>query len=254
MAVKEIIYLTDNSLDPTIAKLCRRLLLREAQGIPIISVSQEPLDFPNNICLGKIGKCWTSLYKQLYAGLDKATAPYISIAEHDCLYTHEHLEWTPPRDDTFFYNYNCWLVQWGGNHPELNGMYSYWPKRTALSQLVCNRELLKSFVKERLDLLTTGASMDKEFFATGEFGVINKRTIHKAQRIANSGSSQHLESLLKKYLGKSKAGTFTTQLPNLDIRHGSNFTGPKRGKKRVYTIDYWGRFSKIMDEEKLWTG
>ena len=147
-----ILYLTDNSLDERIAALCRHVLVREADGLPVVSVSQRPVDLGHNICVGEIGRSWMSLYRQLLAGLEVIQTETVVIAEHDCLYTHEHLSWTPPDPGVFWYNENHWLVNWHGNHPEMEGMYSYWPKRTALSQLVCSPQLLEASTKEVMNL------------------------------------------------------------------------------------------------------
>ena len=248
MDTKTIIYLTDNTLNEKLASLCRKNLLEVAGDIPIVSVSQEPIKLGMNICMGKIGKSWISLYKQLLAGLKAIKTKFISIAEHDCLYTNEHFRWIPPRVDTFYYNMNCWLTQWGGNHPELDGMYSRWhDKRWALSQLVCARDLLKKSVEERLNLLLKGETMDERFLGAGEFGVMTMRMIHKAKRIAKSGQSFQLQRYLKNFLAKQKAEAFKTTLPNLDIRHSTNFTGPKRGKHRCYSVPYWGKFEELIN-------
>jgi hypothetical protein len=68
--MKTLIYLTDNSLAEPIASKCRELLVREAKDIPIVSVSQEPIELGLNVCVGKIGRSWLSLYKQMMAGLE----------------------------------------------------------------------------------------------------------------------------------------------------------------------------------------
>jgi hypothetical protein len=239
---KTIIYLTDNSLDEELAQRVRETLIKEAGEIPIISVSQKPIDLGTNICVGEIGRSWLSLYKQQLAGLKEAKTKYISIAEHDCLYTHEHFAWTPPKDDTFYYNENVWFVQWGGNHPELNGMYStFWTTRMALSQLVCNRELHIKAIEERIYLFEQGA---KGITNAGEPGVCKDLTL--AYKLAKSGSHAHLSGYMEKHLTQFNAETFHTELPNLDIRHGSNFTGPKRGKNRCYELPYWGKFEEII--------
>jgi len=247
--MKTIIYLTDNSLVESIASKCRKILVREAKDIPIISVSQKPVELGKNICVGDIGRNWMSLYKQLLAGCEEVETKYISIAEHDCLYTNEHFNWIPPKDDVFYYNLNCWLVEWGGNHPELNGMYStYWKKRLALSQLVCNRELLIKSIKERLALLDGATRLTREMVGIGEFGVTNERMVRKAQEAARSGKPIQIQRYIKDYLEKYTSDTFKTINPNLDIRHGSNFTGPKRGKNRTYDLPYWGKFKDIINE------
>lgn len=241
-----IIHITDNSLTEEIAALCQRVLVREAREIPIISVSQKPMDFGRNICLGEIGRNWISLYKQLLAGADAAETDWIVVCEHDCLYTYEHLSYQPDDESVFWYNYNCWLVQWGGNHPELNGMYSYWPRRLALSQLICHKDLLRRSVTERLEILEHGGKMDKQFLGCGEPGVVSERALQKAKKAAESGKPIQLQRYLKDYLQKYEHRTFGTVKPNLDIRHGSNFTGPKRGKKRTFTLPYWGEFKEVM--------
>jgi hypothetical protein len=145
-------------------------------------------------------------------------------------------------------------VNWGGNHPELNGMYSMWVNkdhspRLALSQLICDKHLLAASVNERLAILENGGEMDREFLGCGEPGVVSTRALEKARRIANSGESIQLQPYLNDYLKKYENRTFSTVLPNLDIRHGTNFTGPKRGKDRRYELEYWGKFSEIMEQK-----
>jgi len=244
--MRTIIYLTDNSLDAQIAELCRRKLVEAAGEIPIVSVSQGPLDFGYNIDVGRIGRCWLSLYKQLLVGCDAAKHGWVVIAEHDCLYTPEHLNYTPRSNDVFWYNDNRWLVQWGGNHPELNGMYSWWPGGLALSQLVCDSELLYRCIEERIDFLTMGT--DAREFGKGEPGVVPPNVLRKLRKRATSGSSAYLRAFLE-YLTEYESATFKTRLPNLDIRHGTNFTGPKRGAKRRYELPYWGRFEDVISDQ-----
>lgn len=238
-----IIYLTDNSLDEQLANRCRELLIREAKDIPIVSVSQKPIDLGLNVCVGEIGRSWFSLYKQLMTGLEHAQTEYVAIAEHDCIYSHEHLSWTPPTKDKFYYNYNHYLQEWGGNHPELKGLYSRWSRdRNALSQLVCSRELLLNHTKERLYLIEQGLGPARRF---GEAGAVPDK-IRKAAEIAVSGECKFLQPYLEDYLTKYSFAAFDTIVPNIDIRHGKNFTGPRRGKHRTYEIPYWGRFDELI--------
>lgn len=241
-----ILYLTDNSLDPELMGLCQRILLREAGEMPIISVSQKPIQFGKNICVGEIGRSWMSLYKQILAGLDWVKTDNVVICEHDCLYTSEHLNYQPPCSDKFYYNRNHWLTQWGGNHPELNGMYSYWHNRTALSQLVCRAGLLRESTEEVMRLLNMGLKVEKGLHWYGEPGVVSGQ-FRQAFVEASSGRPTQLQRYLKVYVTKYDSVFFETTLPNLDIRHGTNFTGPKRGKRRCYTLPYWGKFADLLE-------
>lgn len=253
MLNKTILYLTDNTLDEKLSKFCFDKLKQNAKEIQIIAVSQKPLNWlydnnpiPINVVIGDIGRSWMSLYKAILAGIEACETPYIGIAEHDCLYSEEHLAWIPPTDDTFYYNHNCWLVQWGGNHPELNGMYSYWPKRFALSQLICHKDLLKKSTEEVMNLLDMGLRVEKGLRWYGEPGLASDT--YKAYIHATSGEPVQLQRYFKNYLTKYKSESFMTEQPNLDIRHGSNFTGPKRGKNRCYELSYWGKFGELIEK------
>jgi len=242
-----ILYLTDNTLEPAIASACRVVLKREAREIPIVSVSQKPIELGLNICVGEIGRNWISLYKQILAGLEVIETGFVVIAEHDCMYSHEHLSWTPPKDDRFYYNHNHWLVQWGGNHPEMNGMYSYWPNRTALSQMIAAKDLIFESTSEVLSLLEMGLQVKRGMRWHGEFGAANEnKDFMKAAEAAESGYPIQLQRYLKNYVTKYVAEPFRTCVSNLDIRHGTNFTGPKRGKNRTFILPYWSSFENIM--------
>lgn len=242
--MKTIIYLTDSLLDEKIANACIKQLKKAAGDNPIISVSQKPLDFGKNICVGEIGRSWLNLYKQQLAGLEAAETEAIAIAEHDVMYTKEHFDWTPPDLNTFYYNDNCWLVQWGGNHPELNGMYSRWSKnRYALSQLICGRDILINSIRERLHLIESGIKIMRKL---GEPGAFNPQAALLAERATN-GKSEYLHVLLQDHLKKFTCKAFNTKNPNLDIRHASNFTGPRRGIQRTYTLEPWGKFDKYIN-------
>ena len=240
-----IIYYTNNVLDEEVFELCRKKLIESADGKPIISVSQKPIELGKNICMGDIGSSWLNLYKQLLKGAESATTKYVATAEHDCLYTKEHFNWRPPTDDVFYYNENVYFVQWKGNHPELEGMYSsYWEERRALSQLICNRNLLIESIKRRLELLDQPISVVKKVFA-GEPGCSMIR-LKKAQELAKSGSSAHLSGYLKDFIEAEKSDIWRNEYPNLDIRHNGNFTGPKRGKNRTYELAPWGKFKDLI--------
>lgn len=245
-----IIFLTDNSLPEPLASRVKEILVKESGGVPIVSVSQKPIDLGLNVCVGEIGRSWLSLYKQMYEGVKEAITPFVCIVEHDCLYSSEHLNWTPHTNDTFYYNHNCWFVQWDSRRPEIRGMYSYWKRRYALSQLICSRELLKKSLEERLGLLNQGYLITKGLRGAGEFGVADQEAIEHplqaAYRRANSGRSVELVQL-DKYLTPQKAEAFMTELPNIDIRHDNNFTGMRRGKNRCYELPYWGRFEKLTE-------
>ena len=235
-----ILYYSDNKISEDI----QRVVLKNLRGMnnPIISVTQKPIDLGTNICVGEIGSSWINLYKQLKIAVEAAQTEYVAMAEHDCLYTQEHYDWKPPRNDTFYYNENIWFVQWGSNHPELDGMYSsYWTDRKALSQLICSKDILLKDIELKLRFLDEEVPIE----TIGEPGYSR---LKMARERAKSGGAS-LSMALKEYadiLDAAKAETFRTRQPNLDIRHKNNFTGPKRGKNRRYSLEPWGDFKTLM--------
>jgi hypothetical protein len=44
-------YLTDNTLAEPLASKVREILVKEAQDIPIVSVSQKPISLGQNVCV-----------------------------------------------------------------------------------------------------------------------------------------------------------------------------------------------------------
>ncbi len=248
---KTLIFTTDNSVNKFIFSFCQKQILKESNGIPIISISQKPIQFGENYCIGEIGRSWLSLYRQLLLGLQYVKTKYIIIAEHDVCYTSEHFDWTPPCDDVFYYNHNCWFVYWNELLPEheLNGKYSIRLHRFALSQLICSRDLLKEALMERSYLLENGYNVVGGLAGVGEPGVEDKRAIGKFKKNDRKWDIRkpHLPGNLKEY----KSASFSTVIPNLDIRHSSNFTGfKKRGEQYCDSLPYWGKFENLINDNK----
>lgn len=243
-----VIYLTDNSLAEPLATRCRELLRQAAGDIPIVSVSHRPVDLGKNICIGEQKRCWMTLYRQMLAGLAAVQTDTIAIAEHDVVYHPSHLRYEPPDAKVFFYNENCWLAQGpGSSHPELLGMFSYWPRRKALSQLVCRGALLQEATEDVMRLLEMGLKVDRGLHWYGEPGCTSEQ-FRKAFVEANSGRPTQLQRYLKDYVQKYESAFFRTAIPNIDIRHATNWTGPKRGKDRRYELPHWGRLSDVLGE------
>jgi len=100
-------------------------------------------------------------------------------------------------------------------------------------------------VEEIMRLLDMGLKVEKGKRWYGEPGVIDGN-LKRAAVEADSGHATQLQRYLKEYVTKYDHQTFISTYPSLDIRHSSNFTGPKRGKKRTYELAPWGRFEDVM--------
>lgn len=243
---KTILYLTDNRLDMFLAKRCRELLLKASCGLPIVSVSQKPIPFGENICVGEIGRSGLSMDTQTLEGLLRIKTKWVAFAEHDCIYSSEHFAWTPPDDENFFYNDNAWLCQYRNpKYPEWDGMFSYIKKRRVQSQLVCATDLLLSATQEKIGILGDPAWVKRNGGrAIGEPGAADPvRTL----RLAKYKSLRSVRVSLKRYITEHSARDFRTVVPNIDIRHGENFTGPRRGKMRRFELEPWGTLAAVLN-------
>jgi hypothetical protein len=216
------------------------------------------MDFGHNVCLGDIGRSHHSLFKQTLVGAETAETKHMALAEHDCLYTAEHFNWIPPDDEFFYYNVHHWFVQWGG---KLSGMYSYF-RRKPMSMLICNRELYIRAIKEKLAMIEDGYEIRKGQLGACEPGVCeNDVAFVKVQNPEEcepgvcDDRAAFIEKKLRltqhKDVGKEtfRARSFKTEFPNIDIRHGKNFSGNRRGRQRCYSIPYWGDFRVVMERQ-----
>ena len=253
MAEKTIVYLTDSQLDPWLADRCRELLLEAANGIPIVSVSQQPLDFGLNVCVGDIGRSGPSLETQIFEGLKRVETRWVAIAEHDCIYSKQYFEWTPPDDENFWYNDNAWLCQLHNPaHPHMDGMFSFMRGRRAQSQLICNTENFLKASGEKLGILTDPAWIGR--YPKRYIGEPGNANPSKAMRLSKFRNMRGVRKKIKNYLTVYHAKDWRSDIPNIDIRHGHNFTGPRRGNKRSHTLEPWGTLYDVLGRPPVVSG
>ena len=245
---KTLIFCTENRCPEPLFSSVISNLKSKVNRQPVISVSFTPIDLGTNISIGGYKRSWRRLYEQLLLGCKLAETKYVGIIEHDCFYTEEHLEYIPPSDDKFYYNENVILVNWDEKkHPDKMGMYSRFPhQRLALSQMVCNRELYIKALEGRLALIRRNKEATKQIDHINEPG--QSKIAQKLINRANSGSAAYLKKLLPDFIELEQYEVFHNKIPNLDVRHGGNFTGPRRGRKRRYKIKYWGKFKELINE------
>jgi len=147
---KAIVYYTNNDLDECLFKAVQSQLLKAADGIPIISVSQKPIDFGTNICVGDKPANYRSLYEQILIGA-KASEPesILYLCEHDVFYNKSHFEFVPPEPTHIYFNLNRYYWYRGID------MFGIPPGRRANSQCVGYRELFIENAIEHLDTIAT---------------------------------------------------------------------------------------------------
>jgi len=207
-ARRVMVYYTDSQIEDSLADSVRKNLMATSYPYPIISVSQKPLDFGENICVGEKPRSNRSILEQALVGVKAAPeGSVIYLCEHDVLYAQSHFAFIPKQKNACYYNRHryYWKV----------GMSTYEPvnARKTLSMCVCYREYLIAKLE---------------------------------QALAEDEPSTNL---------KTRYFTYTSEKPNIDIRHDNNFThdGKKKAryyegksKKAVKNIGQWGSPSHMM--------
>lgn len=210
---KGIIYYTDNSLDEEFAGLFRQRLINAAPDIPIVSVSQKPIDFGKNICIGEIGRSLITMWKQVLTALLYSKADIIYVIEHDVLYNSSHFDFTPKDDNCFYYNDNIWLVRTRDGR-------ALWKPSLCFSQCVCNRLILLEDIMKRVEWCEKGG-IPPWHQGAYEPGRIRKSRLDERKifgiNVDRKWRLEHFKS---------------TGRPNIDIRHGKNLSGMRRFKPR----------------------
>lgn len=120
---KTVLYYTSNQEDQKFEEKIRKNTLEKSTGLPIISVSQKPIDFGENICVGDIGHSYESEWKQIYEGAQSANSQYLVFAEADFLYPEDYFNFTPEGKNLYRYN-NVWILWKKGSNKFRRKKYS----------------------------------------------------------------------------------------------------------------------------------
>lgn len=188
---KCLIYYTDNRLDERLMAACMRQINECRNGHDLISVSLAPIAYGRNITL-PLERGALTMFKQILAGLEAATADIVFLVEHDLLYHPSHFEFTPPRRDAYFYNENTWKVD-----AKTGQALFYYTKQT--SGLCAYRDLLIEHYRKRVARVATEGYDRNMGYEPG---------CHRPPR----GIDDH------------PAERWMSAHPNIDIRHGGNLT------------------------------
>lgn len=134
---KGIIYYTDNRVvEPIFSKV--QEILTEAgkeKGLPITCVSLKPTNFGDRrIVLDGRERSYPTMVLQIVTALENAQEDYVFFCENDVLYHKSHFDFTPPRDNVFYYDNSIW--RWKLWDFKLIRYHNMRP----LSMLCCNRK------------------------------------------------------------------------------------------------------------------
>lgn len=198
---KGIVFYSDCRPDPAILDACREQLKSAAGDLPIVSCTLKPVDLGLNIVL-PLERGYLTMARQILIALEMSSADVIFFAEHDLIYHASHFQFTPEREDAFYYNQNCWRVDYCCG----NALFYY---ANQLSGLCAYRQVLLDHFRERV------ARIEKEGFSR------------------SMGFEPGTRKIRHGGVDDRPFATWMSEVPNIDIRHKHTLT-PSRWKKEQF--------------------
>ena len=156
-----VIYYTSNQERPEFEDNIKRTLLETIGDLPLISVSQKPIDFGSkNICVGEVGISGHNAFRQFQIGIQEAKTKFICPAEADMVYSKQYFDFVPPRDDIFYLAMPLYvLFNQRGYSRKFN------PKpRGSESAMVVSRELVLKRMDDMFKGMDTWGPIEEEIW------------------------------------------------------------------------------------------
>lgn len=235
-----VIYYTSNYLEtknPYFVKNTRRQLLKAIGENELISVSQKPMNFGKNVCVGDIGRSHLNIYRQILAGCKAATTDYVAMAEDDILYSPTHFDFQKYLrkanvlgKDIFLYDMAKVSIFTWTKPP----MFSFRTKRKVVNQLIAPREMLIDALEERFARLEE----------------LKKKGKKEEQIIKYWGDPGRYEGLLG--VTKRKCYKFYSWIPSVVFTHEYAYGFLNHGKRkkigdlRIIELSDWGKAEDIL--------
>jgi hypothetical protein len=99
-----VIYYTNNQEKPAFEERIKRTLRHTIKPfrIPLISVSQKPINFGINVCVGDVGVSGQNALRQFQIGAKEAKTKFVCTAEADFLYPKEYFCFVPERENVAY--------------------------------------------------------------------------------------------------------------------------------------------------------
>ena len=198
---KGIIYYTDNRLAEPIFRVVQNQILKA--NIPITSVSLKPIKFGDNTVLN-LEPSYQTMITQIVTALEEAKEDVVFFTEHDVLYPLSHFEFTPPKDNLFYYNSNIYRWKYLTNH-----LVTY-DRLLCLSTLCVNRKFALEHYQKRLKKIgSIDWSQDKR----------------EEPRLARLwGYEPGTKKIRRGGFSDDDFDTWKSKEPIIDIRHGKTFS------------------------------
>lgn len=216
MYSKTILYITSNREDPNFEAKIRANILKQKGDLPIISVSQKPINFGKNICVGDVGHTYFNSYRQLLIGAKEAKSDYIVFAEADFLHHTNYFNFEPKGGNIYRYN-NIWILY---KNPKY---YSFRRKEYTIFSQIIKREFMIEILEKNLKNFSTWSKTEV---------VLKDRHGYDMFRIPFE--------------------FFGSEIPSVSFKTGDslrNYTNVMHGRENIRTsLPYWGEAGNLRKE------
>lgn len=214
MVTKTILYYTASREEKSFEEKNREILLRNSGGLPIVSVSQKPIDFGKNICVGDVGNSYINEFRQIYIGLQQIKTEYFISTEADFLYPEDYFSFEPTGENIYRSD-NLWLLYSSG---------IFHKKERSEGAQIAKTEFMREFLKGYLSRLP-------EWF--------DGRPSKNDECYSSFIRSQNkLWKLPFTFFTSSPCITFKT-------KHGVNIFAGVEKDQSVEELPYWGHITNI---------
>lgn len=132
-----IIYCSSNRENQDFERKIIYYLLKNCGDLPIISVTQKPIDLGKNICVGEVGVTGFNFFRQMQIACEEAKSDFVISAEADCLYPPDYFQFIPERKDVFYRNQNIYVMGYKRNFCYVK------PQGSTFAQIVGREHCLK---------------------------------------------------------------------------------------------------------------
>ncbi len=209
-SAKTILYYTSNREDPNFERKIQDNILNSCGDIPIVSVSQKPIDFGKNICVGDVGHSYLNEFRQILIGAKEAKTEYLIFTEADFLYPPEYFKFEPTGGNIYRYD-NVWIIF--KHRPTV-----YFKKQYSIGAQICKRE----FIIKELEKYLEG----QPEWADGKFSI---RNVDKSRKI------DYNDAPFEYFSGENACISFKTG----DSMSKRTIVMNNRGS-RASVLPYWG--------------
>jgi len=168
------------------------------------------------------------MFKQILTALEASEADIVFFCEADVLYPKKHFDFTPPKKDVFYYNENVYKINSESGH-----VLHYDCRQ--VSGISVYRETAIKHYRKRVKIVEKDGFSNKMGYEPGTHG--------RAERVDDY-----------------KSDSWKSEVPIVDIRHGSNFSQTRWKKEQFrnqkYTkgwlesdsIPFWGKTEGRFDQ------